>query len=317
MQEADGRRKRRAPRRFGQARNPLRPADSNLLVEDQSGKLTYPMQLTSPTGQHHAAARDFVKAAGLETIAHQLKGLFDARRNDPDKQRFRHVIDMTLILFADLWDSDRLALVGTRGNGAAEERLHAFGVGHRGREPAGNIVCYVAAADGHIVGMDQIAVEKHPDRRRSAAHVNDGHTECDFVLDEAGEPRRIRAYDEGIDVEMRAPDRRAVIAHTGHARGHHVHVDAESVAKHPARVADAATIVDREPDGHRMDDVLITRLAYQVTLLKHPLHFRICDLPPGNADLGLDNARGEEPARQIRHNLLDRLARHFLSGVHR
>src|SRR6516165_11924522 len=231
MQEPDGRRKRRATRRFGQACNPLRPTDSNLLVEDQSGKLAYSLQLTSPTGQHHASAGDFVEAAGFETIAHQLKGLFDARRNDPDQQRFWHVIDMPLILFADLWYSDRLALVGARGNGATEERLHAFGMGHRGREPASNIVCYVGAADGHIVAMDQIAVEKHPDRRRPTTHVNDGHTECDLVLDQTGEARRIRADDEGIDVEMRAPDRRAVIAHAGRARGHHVHIDTEPLAK--------------------------------------------------------------------------------------
>src|SRR6516162_3263519 len=297
MQEPDGRRKRRATRRFGEARNPLRPTDSNLLVEDQSGKLAYSLQLTSPTGQHHASARDFVEAAGFEAIAHQLKGLFDARRNYPDQQRFRHVIDMPLILFADLWDSDRLALVDARGNGATKERLHAFGVGHRGREPAGNIVCYVAATDGHIVAMDQITVEKHPDRRRSAAHVNDCHTECNLVLNQTGEARRVRADNEGIDVEMRASDRRAVTAHAGRARGHHVHVDTEPLPEHPARVADAPTIVDREPNRHRMDYVPISRLAHQVTLLEHPLNLRIRDLAPGNADLGLDNARGEEPAR--------------------
>ena len=88
MQEPDGRRKRRAAGRLGQARNPLWSADPNLFVEDQSGKLAHSMQLTSSTGQHHASARDFVKAAGFEAIAHQLKGLFDARRNDPDQQRF-------------------------------------------------------------------------------------------------------------------------------------------------------------------------------------------------------------------------------------
>src|SRR6516162_10803803 len=103
--------------------------------------------LTSPTGQHHASPRDFVEPAGLEAIAHQLKGLLDSWRNDPHKQGFRYVIDMTLVLFADLRDGDRFALVSARRNGAAEERLHTFGVGHRGREPAGNVICYVATAD--------------------------------------------------------------------------------------------------------------------------------------------------------------------------
>src|SRR6516164_3576301 len=177
MQEPDGRRKRRAAGRLGQARDPLRPADSDLFVEDQSSKLAHSMQLTSPSGQHNAPACDFVEPAGLETIAHQLEGFFYAGRNDPDEQRFRHVIDMTLVLFADLGDSDRLSLIGARGYGAAEERLHAFSMRHRSREPAGNVIGYVAATDRHIVGMDQIAIEKYPDRCRSPAHVNDCHTE--------------------------------------------------------------------------------------------------------------------------------------------
>src|SRR6516225_6112629 len=75
-----------------------------------------------------------------------------------------------------------------------------------------------------------------------------------------------------------------------------MHVDAQPLAKHPARIADASAIVDRERDRHRMDDVAITRLAHQMTLLKDPLHLRIGDLAPGNADLGLDDARSEEPA---------------------
>src|SRR6516164_8221005 len=107
MQEPDGSRKRGAASRLGQARNPLWPPDTNLLVEDQPGKLTHSVQLTSPTGQHHASPRDFVEPAGLEAIAHQLKGLLDSWRNDPHKQRFRHVIDVALVLFADLRDSDR------------------------------------------------------------------------------------------------------------------------------------------------------------------------------------------------------------------
>src|SRR6516225_355573 len=114
MQEPDSRRKCGAAGRLGQARNPLRPADANLFVEDQSGKLAHPVQLTSPTGQHHASPCDFVEPAGLETIAHQLKGLLDSWRNDPHKQRFGNVIDMTLVLFADLRDSDRFALVSAR-----------------------------------------------------------------------------------------------------------------------------------------------------------------------------------------------------------
>src|SRR5208283_1541306 len=148
-------------------------------------------------------------------------------------------------------------------------------------------------------------------------HVNYGHAESDLVLHETREPGGVGADDEGVDLEMRAPDRRAVIAYAGRARSHHMHVDAEPFAKHSARVADAPAIVNREPDRHRMDHVPIARLAHQVTLLEHALDLGIRYLAPGNADLGLDNARAEKPARQVRHDLLDRLARHFFGGVHR
>ena len=170
---------------------------------------------------------------------------------------------------------------------------------------------------GTEIGKDQIAVEKHRDRRRSAAHVDHRHAEADLVLDEAGEAGGIGTDGQRLDLEMRAPDRRGMIAHPGGRRGHHVHVDAEPLAIHAARVADAAAVVDREPDRHRVDDLAVARLAQQVALVEHPLQFGLADLVPGDADLGLDDARRREPARQIGHHLLDGFFRHFLGGVHR
>ena len=83
-------------------------------------------------------------------------------------------------------------------------------MGYRRRQPAGDVVGDMPAADRHVIGEDQIAVEEHPDRRGAAAHVDHGHPEADLVLDETGEPRGVGADDERIDFEMRAPDGRAV-----------------------------------------------------------------------------------------------------------
>jgi hypothetical protein len=107
-----------------------------------------------------------------------------------------------------------------------------------------------------------------------------------------------------------------VIADAGGVGGHHVHVDAEPLARHAAGVANAAAVIDRKTDRHGVDHVTIARFAYQVTLLQHPLHFGIGNLPASNADFGLDEARGEETTRQIRHDLLDRFAGHLFGGVH-
>ena len=46
-----------------------------------------------------------------------------------------------------------------------------------------------------------------------------------------------------------------------------------------------------------MNDVTITRIPHQITLFEYPLHLGIGYLTPGNADLGLDDARSEESAR--------------------
>src|SRR3984893_10025038 len=317
MQEPGSGRKGRAAGRLGQSGDALRPADPDLFVEDQSGNVACPVQLTGAAGQHDAPARDLVEPARLQPIADELKGLLDARRNDPDEQRFRHMIDVPLFLLADLRDGNHLALVSARRHGAAKQRLHAFGVSDWSREPAGNVVCDVTPADRHIVGKNQVPIKEHADRRRSPTHVDDGYAETDLVFDKAREAGGIRADDECVDVEMRAPDARAVVTDAGGARGHHMHVDPEPLAEHAARVADPAAIVDREPDRDRMDDLTIARLARQVAVLEHPTPIGVPHLTPGKADLSFDDACRREATRQVWYNALYRLARHLLGGVHR
>ena len=66
-----------------------------------------------------------------------------------------------------------------------------------------------------------------------------------------------------------------------------------------------------------MNDLAIARLAHQVAVFEHPPHLGIGDLAPGNADLRLDDPGGREPAGQVCHDPLYRLAGHLLGGVHR
>ena len=130
-------------------------------------------------------------------------------------------------------------------------------MGQRGREAAGDVVCDMAAADRDRVGENQVAVEKHADRRRAAAHVDDGDAEIHLVLDKTGETGGVGADDQRLDLEMRAADRGGVVAHGGDRGGDDMHVDAEPLADHAARVADAAAVVDRESDRDRMDDLAV------------------------------------------------------------
>ena len=129
-------------------------------------------------------------------------------------------------------------------------------------------------------------------------------------------PGGIGADDERLDFEMRAADRGAVVAHARGGGGHDVHVDAEPLADHAARVADAAAVVDREADRDRMDDLPVGRIAHRVAAFEHLAHVAVGDLAPPDADFRLDDARGGKPARQVGDGPLDRLAGHFLGGVH-
>ncbi len=138
---------------------------------------------------------------------------------------------------------------------------------------------------------------KHADRRRAAAHIDDRDAEVHLVLDEAGETGGVGADDEGIDIEHRPRHRGAVVAHRARGGGDDVHVDAEPLADHAARVSNAAAVVDRKPDRDGVNDLPVTGVAHQVAALQHMAHIAIADLATADADLGLDHARGAKSAR--------------------
>src|ERR1700756_915008 len=102
----------------------------------------------------------------------------------------------------------------------------------------------MAAADRNVICVDEIVVEEYPDRGGSTAHVDHGHAERELVFDQAGEPRGVGADDQSVELEMRAPNCRRVTADARGVGGHHVHIDAEPVAEHPTRVANATAVVD-------------------------------------------------------------------------
>jgi hypothetical protein len=88
-----------------------------------------------------------------------------------------------------------------------------------------------------------------------------------------------------------------VVAYRGSAGSNDIHVDAEPLAIHPARVADAAAVVDRKPDRYRMHNLAVAGLTKLVALFEHALQLAVADLAAGDADLGFDNARGAKTAR--------------------
>src|SRR5215468_2370614 len=253
---------------LGEAADADRPAHADLLVEHHGGELARAGELAGAAGQHDAAAGDLVEAAGLEARAHQLEGLLEARLHDADEDRFRDRRRLRRVVLADLRHADHLALVGGRGDAVAVERLHALGVDERRREAAGDVVRDVCAAHRQAVGVDDVAVEEDGDGGGAAAHVDDGDAEVHLVLYEGGEAGGVGRDDQRLDVEMAALDAGLQVAQRPGGGGDEVHVDAEPLAIHAARIADAAAAVDGVADGNRMDEAAVLAAVQMAAMVE-------------------------------------------------
>jgi hypothetical protein len=125
------------------------------------------------------------------------------------------------------------------------------------REAAREIHRHMAAADRQHFGMDELAFREDRDRGRAAAHVDAGGTHFGLVVDERRQAACIGRRDHALDGEVRAVDAQFEIAQRRAVAGQHMHVDAELVADHAARIAHAALGVEREADRQRMDDLAL------------------------------------------------------------
>jgi hypothetical protein len=124
-------------------------------------------------------------------------------------------------------------------------------------ESRGHVHGDVVAADGDRVGMNELAFRKHRNRRRAAAHVDAGAPISSSSSTRAAKTAGIGRRHHALDRQMRAVDGKLQIAHRRGVAGQHMHVDAECVADHAARIAHAAFGIEREADGQRMDHLAL------------------------------------------------------------
>ncbi len=100
--------------------------------------------------------------------------------------------------------------------------------------------------------MHELAVGEDRDRGRAAAHVDAGGTHFELVVDQRRKPAGIGRRDHALDRQVRAVDAEFQVAQRGGVAGQHMHVDAERVADHAARIAHAALAIEREAGRQRM-----------------------------------------------------------------
>src|SRR3546814_3266829 len=109
------------------------------------------------------------------------------------------------------------------------------------------------AADRDGVGEDHVVLVEDGDGGGAAAHVDHRGAELQLVLHQGGEARGIGRDHEGGRLQVTALDAGGDVAHGARRGGDDVHVHAEVVAEHAARIADAAVAVDRIAGGDRVD----------------------------------------------------------------
>ena len=102
---------------------------------------------------------------------------------------------------ADRRHGEDLALVGGMRQRAAMHRLQPLGILDPRREPAGDVVGDVLAADGDGVGMDELALHEDGHGGRAAAEIDAGAAELGFVVDERRQAAGIGRGDERVSSE--------------------------------------------------------------------------------------------------------------------
>ncbi len=246
-EQARGRRKGRPASGIRQPGKSQGTAGTHLFVENRRPDIGHAVELTGTADDHRPSAGQLIHTAGLEPVAHQFEGLLDPRTDDADQDRARDVVGPRAILLADQRHVDDVVLVVGLGDGAADLGLHALGMGKRCRQPTGDVAGDVLAADRDGVDMHQMAFVEDGDRGRAATHVDQGDAQVALVRHQRAQPRGVGRHDAIGDLEMGAAHADLQVAHRPARRRDQVHVDAQPLAGHAARVAHRRA-VDRVAD---------------------------------------------------------------------
>ncbi len=116
---------------------------------------------------------------------------------------------------------------------------------------------------------------------------------------------------------MATRDAARQVAHRAGVGGHHVDRDAQPVAVHALRVADAAVAVDGIAERYGVNDLAVAGLAARAALAEHAAQVVGADLVAVDGDLDLDALRLRVADREVDIGVADGVAGHLLGGMDR
>ena len=148
--------------------------------------------------------------------------------------------------------------------------------------------------------MNQLAVLKDAHGRRAAAHVDDGHAQPHFVLNQRRQARDIGRDRHFRDRQVAAFDTQGKVLQRAGADGHDVDVDAKLGAEHAAGIAHAVDAVDRKAGRQRVKDGPAFGLLARTALFENAAQIGVTDLVAGPlystaVGLALYGYRNREP----------------------
>ena len=115
---------------------------------------------------------------------------------------------------------------------------------------------------------------------------------------------------------MTARDAGFQIAQGAAQRADDVHIDAEPLAEHAARVADPPVAVDGVTDGDGVDQFpFLGQAARQHRRIENAAQVGVADFVPGDGNFVGDEARQRFAARKIDHHLADVFAGHLFGRL--
>src|SRR5579883_3321201 len=165
-----------------QSGDPEWPANADRPIEDASGEIGKPAELTCPAGEDDVSVRHRRKRRGREPVADHFQDFLDARLDDVDQRGARNKLRRIAIVMAHRRNGDHIALVRSTGDHTAIQRLDSLGIGEARVEAAGQICGHVAAAEGKAINMDEAATDEDCDPGSAGSHVNHGGAEVGLVI---------------------------------------------------------------------------------------------------------------------------------------
>ena len=173
----------------------------------------------------------------------------------------------------------------------------------------------MVATHGDSIDMLEIAAPKHRNAGGAATAIDHDNALIRLILFENSETGRIGRGDDRLNLKMAAFDGKHQIAGCRRVGARHMHIHAQPVGDHAARLFHGGIAVEPVASWQRMKNRPARCDRMNRCGIHGPLDIPVLDRPPGGRDLRHEMLRADATARHGDDDALDRRARHPLGCI--